>query len=277
MIFKKTISFLGPIGSYSYLATMKYIEKFNKKYYLKEHKNFQKIFDDLKNYKSHYAIIPIQNNSSGFINETYHLLCNSKLCISGEFHLLIQHCLIANNNTSIESIQKIYSHSQPFAQCSQFLQNFTRWKLKYTNSTSEAMQIISKINNNHVAAIGNPISAKIYNLKIILSNISNKINNYTKFLILSNEKKNIIDNRNVKTVLILLKKTIVFSEIVSIFQKYNLKIKEIKKNYQNTFQKTIYIEIENHIQSENIQNVINILHKKNILIKFLSCYKKLIV
>ncbi|MBZ2279986.1 MAG: prephenate dehydratase domain-containing protein, partial [Buchnera aphidicola] len=68
-----------------------------------------------------YAILPIENNSSGAIEETLNILKNNNLYIVGEINVDINHCLLVVKNTKLNNIKTIYSHHQPFKQCSQFI------------------------------------------------------------------------------------------------------------------------------------------------------------
>ena len=50
--------------------------------------------------------------------------------------------------------------------------------------TAGSAELISKNNNKNEAAIASKLSAKIYNLKIIASNIENEKGNATRFLLM---------------------------------------------------------------------------------------------
>ena len=41
-----------------------------------------------------------------------------------------------STSTDADKIQTVYSHPQPFQQCSQYLSRYPHWKIEYTESTS---------------------------------------------------------------------------------------------------------------------------------------------
>ncbi|WP_367674248.1 prephenate dehydratase domain-containing protein [Buchnera aphidicola] len=134
-----------------------------------------------------YAILPVKNNSSGNIKETNKLLKKNKFFIKKKIIMNINHCLISAQKNSFQNIKLIYSHIEPIKQCQLFIKKFPLWKIKYTNSSSEAIKKISQKKKKYIAAIGNKESCILYNLYIIKKNISNHKKNKTLFYVL---KKN---------------------------------------------------------------------------------------
>ncbi|CAL4322076.1 Bifunctional chorismate mutase/prephenate dehydratase [Buchnera aphidicola (Pterocallis alni)] len=272
---QKTIAFLGPKGSYSYISTKKYIKKNKKKYHKKKYDNFIEIFQSVKDKISEYAIVPIENSYSGFIEPVHSMLINNKLKIYSEFHLPIKHCILSPINTTLQNITTIYSHPQSFQQCSQFIQNFPHWKIKYTNSTSQAMKIISQMNTYTAAAIGSKIGKKIYNLQIIKEKIANDLNNQTRFFILSQQKYKINNSQPIKATLIIKNKIIKQDDIIKIFQKNHILISifiPIIYILNNKKKMGFYIETKEHNKLSAINQIIYYLKEKKIFIKCLGKY-----
>ncbi|QJC35915.1 prephenate dehydratase domain-containing protein [Enterobacteriaceae endosymbiont of Donacia sparganii] len=187
--YHKSIAFLGPLGSYSHLALLTYINKcfFRKILINISCKNFAEIFFHIKNNNTHLAIVPIYNNYTGLIKEVSILLekNNSFLYIKKNFKLPIKHCLVTSKTSlSLNKIERIFSHPEIFKQCSFFIKKFPHWEIKYCSSSSYAMNLIKKNSSEKLAAIGNKITANFYNLYILKNEISNFKDNTTNFLVL---------------------------------------------------------------------------------------------
>ncbi|QJC37954.1 hypothetical protein GJU03_02230 (plasmid) [Enterobacteriaceae endosymbiont of Donacia bicoloricornis] len=184
----KSIIFLGPIGSYSHLATLFYIKKnfFQKTVINISCHNFKEIFYYINNKHINLAIVPIYNNNTGLIKEVFILLKqNYSLFIKNKFFVPIQHCLVSfKKNLVLNKIKKILSHIEPLKQCSIFIKKHPHWELQHCSSSSLAMKLIKINQSKKLAAIGNKISAKLHNLHILKNKISNTVNNQTKFLVL---------------------------------------------------------------------------------------------
>ncbi|CAL4043097.1 Bifunctional chorismate mutase/prephenate dehydratase [Buchnera aphidicola (Takecallis arundicolens)] len=271
---KKIFSCLGPYGSYSYIISTKFTTQYYKNYIIKEYNNFQDIFVSIENNQSHYAIVPIENSTSGFIYEVYHLLCSKKLTIVGECYLPIKNCLLVKPGTKFKEINHVYSHNQVFKQCSIFITKFPNWNTQYTHSTAQAMQIVSQNNNNNTAAIGNKNSAKFYKLHPILKQISNIKNNNTRFFILTKNNILISDITSNKITVLLKTKEMILFKIILLLYSQNIPIIQLESNldYQNNIKEIIYLEIQAHIKDSRIQKILKILKKKDISIQILGCY-----
>ncbi|QJC33917.1 hypothetical protein GJT93_02245 (plasmid) [Enterobacteriaceae endosymbiont of Donacia provostii] len=190
---EKIIAFLGPLYSYSHLAVLTYINNFffKKKIINVSCHNFNEIFLHIKTGIIQIAIVPIINNHTGIIKEVLKYLKKNStyVKIKTTIKLPIKNCLVTKKkNIFLNKIKKIYSHKEPLKQCSSFIKEHPLWEIKYCSSTSFAMNFIKNSSSqDNLAAIGNEIAARFYNLYIIKKNISNKKNNETTFLVL---KKN---------------------------------------------------------------------------------------
>lgn len=269
-------AFLGPKGSYSHLALNILLK--NKKKFLLENEcfTFKSVIDNLNNNYCQFALLPIENNIAGIIPETYKILEKENIFIIQELYIYITHSLLALEGCYFSTIEQIYSHKQPFQQCSKFIKNFLHWKIYYTNSTSEAMKKIFLTNNKKAAVIGNKIGGKLYNLTTIAKNLSNTNNNITRFILLSKKKKIPLQNILSKTTLLIEFKitNICLEKIILIFKKNNINISKIipLKNTKYYINKIFFLEINSHIYVKEMQNSLNFTKKIVKKIKILGSY-----
>ena len=134
------IAFLGPKGSYSHLAARQYAARHFEQFIESGCAKFTDIFHQVETGRADYAVVPIENTSSGAINDVYDLLQHTSLSIVGEMTVTIDHCVLVSGATDLNTIETVYSHPQPFQQCSKFLSRYPHWKIDYTESTSAAME-----------------------------------------------------------------------------------------------------------------------------------------
>ncbi|QIQ41411.1 MAG: chorismate mutase [Buchnera aphidicola (Aphis urticata)] len=268
------VAFLGSKGSYSHIAVSKYEKQNVQNIIRKECSDFDEVVRSVENNESNYAILPIENNCSGPINEIINVLKNTNLFIVGEVNVDINHCLLAIEQVELKIIKKIYSHPQPFKQCSNFMSKFPSWQIEYTDSTTDAMKQIIKYNNITNAVLGSEIGSQIYKLKILCKNISNKINNVTRFICLSKQPCKIYSDTQVKTTIVFTLKeaTKELSEILLTLEKKRIIVK-ILTFYNPHNQETIfYLDIEKNLSSNTIQNILNKIQKITKFVKVLGCY-----
>jgi len=275
----KKISYLGPKGSYSHLLIQQYFDNSSKKIIEYECNSFKEVLQKVEEEIAEYAILPLENTCTGHINEVLDLLQTTNLSIINEFLFPVVHCLLVNKNVKFNDIKTIYSHPQPFKQCSHFINKFPHWKIKCTHSTSSAMEKIYIQKLMHSAAIGNLKSGELYKLTALKKNISNIKHNITKFILLSkSDTINIKENLNYKVTLAILitKKLQSIADIILILNKQKITLIKIKsrpainKNY--SWEKVFFVDIKTNPKSESIKKTIDIIYNINSNTKILGCY-----
>ena len=148
-------------------------------------KTFEEMFDAVHEGKSNLALVPIENSRSGRIADTQRLIPESKLKITGEYFLEVNHCLLVLPGTKLEEVKKIHSHEQGIAQCRK---NIIKHKkdMIIVADTAGAAKMVAEKQDKECAAIASSLAAKIYNLEILKKNFQDTENNVTRFLIMSN-------------------------------------------------------------------------------------------
>jgi prephenate dehydratase len=181
------IGVMGPEGSYS--------EKAAKLWALKngmrdaEFRYFADIEDAFLaavKGKSDISVIPVENSIEGSVGVTLDLLLENEAVIIGEIVVKIEHCLLSKGGP--EKIRVILSHPQGLAQCRHFLKkHFPEAELRSTGSTSHAARLAGEF--EEMAAIASPEAAERYGLKILLSNVQDRKENYTRFVVIRGGEK----------------------------------------------------------------------------------------
>ncbi|HFF4040204.1 TPA: chorismate mutase, partial [Vibrio cholerae O1] len=197
------VAFLGAKGSYSHLATREYFSRKNTELIELNCDHFKEVARTVESGHADYGVLPIENTSSGSINEVYDLLQHTTLYIVGELTQPIEHCLVATQEIRLEDLKVLYSHPQPHQQCSEFLSRLKGVKLESCASTADAMKKVQELNRADVAAIGNSASGKLYGLQPIQGNIANQTENHTRFIVVARKPVDVSPQIPAKTTLIM--------------------------------------------------------------------------
>ncbi len=183
------IGVMGPEGSYSERAAKLWVLKNGLKD--AEFRYFADIEDAfLAAVKgtADISVIPVENSIEGSVGVTLDLLLENEAVIIGEIVVKIEHCLLSKGGS--ETIRVILSHPQGLAQCRHFLKkHFPEAELRSTGSTSHAARLAGEF--EEMAAIASPEAAERYGLKILLSNVQDRKENYTRFLVIQGEEKSL--------------------------------------------------------------------------------------
>ncbi len=147
-------------------------------------RDFQDTFDAVRSGSADYAVLPIENSSTGAIRQVFDLLTQYECYIVGETTVRVEHNLMAIPGTKLEDIDTVYSHEQGLFQCERFLSRFP-WKRVPQEDTAGSARIVAESGDRSKAAICSSRAAELYGLEILERNINTNTNNTTRFVIVS--------------------------------------------------------------------------------------------
>ena len=176
------IAYLGPEGTFTQQAVNKH---FGHAVISKPFRAIDEIFREVSAGAVNYGVIPVENSSEGMVNHTLDSFIENSVQICGEVVLPIHQHLLISEHTRLDSISRVYSHAQSFAQCRKWLDaNLPSVERIPVSSNGDAAKRITS--EWHSAAIAGSIAADLYNLQIKSENIEDRPDNLTRFLIIGN-------------------------------------------------------------------------------------------
>jgi len=270
------VAFLGDKGSYSYLATQKYFSRRPGEIVEMGCQSFNEIVQKVESGEADYAVLPIENTSSGSINEVYDQLQHTHLSIIGELTHPIRHALLVAKPIQINEIKTLYAHPQVFAQCSHFLAELGNVEVKTCDSTSAAMMSVSESGRDDVAAIGSEAGGALYGLSAIKSNLANQKENHSRFIVVARNAVTVPLQVPAKTTLVMstvqTPGALVDALLVLKGNKINMSKLESRPITGNPWEEMFYIDVEGNIQDGPMQNALDELKKMTRSLKVLGCY-----
>lgn len=276
------VAFLGGKGSYSNLAARHFFARKNKKLHEISCDSFKQIIQTVESGNADYAVLPIENTSSGSINEVYDELQHTKLSIVGEILQPIEHGLLVAAPTTLENIHTLYTHPQPFQQCSEFLRSLAALndgkeiKQEYCSSTAEAMALVAKLGSAQVAAIGSPESGKLYGLSVLKNKIANQSDNLTRFIVVARKAVDVSKLVPAKTTFIMSTAQQAGSlvECLLVLREHQINMTKLESRpiIGNPWEEMFYVDIEANVRDDKTKAAFEQLTKLTRFIKVLGCY-----
>ncbi|WP_419236377.1 bifunctional chorismate mutase/prephenate dehydratase [Serratia fonticola] len=270
------IAFLGPKGSYSHLAARQYAARHFDQLIECGCQKFQDIFTQVETGQADYAILPIENTSSGSINDVYDLLQHTSLSIVGELTLPIDHCVLVASDTDLQQIETVYSHPQPFQQCSQYLNRYPHWKIEYCESTAAAMEKVAKLNSPKAAALGSEAGGALYNLQVLEHNLANQQQNITRFIILARKAIEVSEQVPAKTTLIMAtgQQSGALVEALLVLRDNGIIMTKLESRpiNGNPWEEMFYIDVQANLRSVAMEKALKGLTPITRSLKVLGCY-----
>jgi len=172
------ILFQGALGAYSHLAALEVYPDAE----IIPCKTFDECFSKAVQDEKLKIIIPESNKTTGNIGIEY-LIFQYRLNIYAEHFHRIEHNLLGVPGAKIKDIKNVLSHAQGLSQCSNYIKKNDLIE-NVRADTAGSAELVSKNKEISDAAIASKLSAKIYKLDVIASNIENEKGNTTRFLIM---------------------------------------------------------------------------------------------
>ena len=176
------VVYQGEPGAYSEMAA---IDFFGKDVQAKGLYQFTDTFRALHNGDADYAVLPIENSSTGAIRQVYDLLQQYNYYFVGETTVYVSHNLLGLPGASLDDITTVYSHEQGLFQCEQYLNAHPNWKPITQADTAGSAKMVAELKDPHKAAICSSRAAEIYGLEILAEGINSNSRNTTRFIVVS--------------------------------------------------------------------------------------------
>lgn len=270
------IAFLGPKGSYSHLAARQYAARHFEQFIECGCQKFQDIFTQVETGQADYAVLPIENTSSGSINDVYDLLQHTSLSIVGELTNPIDHCVLVAADTDLSKIETVYSHPQPFQQCSQFINRFPHWKIEYCESTAAAMEKVAASKSPHAAALGSEAGGALYGLQVLEYNLANQQQNITRFIVLARKAIEVTEQVPAKTTFIMAtgQQAGALVEALLVLREQGIIMTKLESRpiNGNPWEEMFYIDVQANLRSEPMEAALRGLSAITRSLKVLGCY-----
>ena len=253
---KIKIAFQGEKGAYSHLAILELFPNAE----VKACSSFEETFRLAKENLEYKIIIPIENSLAGRVADIHYLIPKYKLQIHAEHFQKVTHNLLGVKGSTIEEIRTVRSHSQAIGQCQKIILN-NKLKSIISADTAGSAKFIAEKKDKSEAAIASELAAKIYNLKILKTNVEDESGNVTRFFVMGKESKHpeLKDKKYITSCIFKLKSIpAALYKALGGFATNGVNLCKLESfSVKNTFdQVNFYIDIEGHIESSSVQKAL---------------------
>ena len=254
---KVKVAFQGEMGAYSHIAC----EELFPGCRVKACPTFEETFKTAHNDEDYKIIIPIENSLAGRIGDIHHLLPKYKLQIHAEYFQKIEHNLLVKQDAELKDIKYVRSHAQAIDQCQKIILK-NKFKTIVSADTAGSAKELSKTKDKSIAAIASELSAKIYNLKILMENIEDESQNTTRFIIMSKKVRQPEYDKNkiFLTSCIFRVKSVpaALFKCLGSFSSNQVNLTKLESfSVKNTFDQTnFYLDVEGHIEQIQVQKAL---------------------
>ncbi|MDD2777312.1 MAG: prephenate dehydratase [Methanocellales archaeon] len=264
------LGLLGPEGTFSEKAANKWDSTAELRYFESVSDVVKAVVDEYVD----YGVVPIENSLEGSIGMNLDALIEYDVKITGEVVVPIRHCLLAKGE--ISDIKAILSHPQALAQCRHSIKNrFGEIEMIEMMSTALAAKRASE--SKEMAAIASEKSAAKYGLNILLRDLQNQKENYTRFVVIGKITPE-PTSKNKTSVVVYLQEDRpgALYKMLGEFASRNINLTKIESRPTKKAlgDYLFYIDLEGHIMDEKVHEALKAIEREAGMLRVLGSYPK---
>ncbi len=265
------IAFQGEPGAYSEQALFGYFGQVD----TVPCESFDLVFAAVSSGQCQQGLIPIENSLAGSIHQNYDLLLRHNLHIVGEYFLRVRHCLISLPGVEKSVIKKVISHPQALGQCAAYLRQLDV-KTEPVYDTAGSVKILKASGERTTAAIASKRAAEIYEMQILQEGIEDNMENYTRFLAISEDAVEPQVDAKTSIVFTLKNQPGALFKALSVFALRDIDLAKIESRplAGTPWNYLFYIDFVGAISDESVNRAINHLGEYALMLRVLGSYPR---
>lgn len=218
---------------------------------------FEDVFLAVKEGRADYAVVPIENSSTGAIRQIYDLLTQYEFYIVGETTVKVEHCLMALPGATLDTITHVYSHEQGLFQCERYLNTHPDWHRVPQADTAGSAQMVAQSGDRTKAAVCSARAAGLYGLEILARGINHNSENTTRFVVVSPKMELREGADKISTVFSVAHEAGSLHEILTIFAVQGLNIVRLESRPMpgHSWEYMFFLEFTGHLQAPEMNGI----------------------
>jgi chorismate mutase/prephenate dehydratase len=275
------VGFQGVEHAYSNLAARKHLEGRGWQAVYRGFPSFAEVVAALVSGECDLAVLPVENTTAGSINQVYDLLQDSPVHVVGEETWRVDHALAAVADVPPTALRRVLSHPQGLEQCAAYLRTLPDVTPVTVFDTAEAMRVVADEGDPTWAAIGSPEAADAHGLVVLRRGITDKAENFTRFLVLAREPAVVAPRVPSKTSLVLTTSheegaLLRCLELLARSQHSMTKL-ESRPRPGRPFEYLFFLDFEGNVADPRTQQVLDELRDAALSVKVLGSYPAKVV
>jgi chorismate mutase/prephenate dehydratase len=174
------VAYLGPEATWTHAAVSR---QFGLSAQALPMGTIEAVFREVERGDADFGVVPVENSTEGMVGSTLDTFLDSRLKVSAEIVLPVDHALLLHPGMKPMQVRRVYSHPQALAQCRRWLQaHLPDATTVEASSTAEAARMARE--DQHGAALASELAAKLHGLAVARRQVQDQARNFTRFLVI---------------------------------------------------------------------------------------------
>jgi chorismate mutase/prephenate dehydratase len=222
------------------------------------------------------AVLPIENTTSGGINEVYDLLLNSRVSIVGEEKFNVKHSLIGLEDVPVTHIHTVHCSQLAVAECGNFLATIPSCAVQYATDSATALKELKESGDKHRAAIASEEAADMFGLRVLKRDIANHEENFTRYVVVSKTAVKVDPRVTSKVSLAMstLNQAGALVDTLLVFKQHGINLTKLESRPipGNSWEEMFYVDFIGNLEAPNVQAALGEVTKITRFMKVLGCF-----
>ncbi len=263
------VAYLGPRATFTHMACM---QKFGSSVQYVPANSIKEVFSEVERGRANFGVVPIENTTEGVVNHTLDMFIDSNLLIYGEVLQEVTHHLLSKSGL-MDEVKKIYSHPHAIAQCRNWLEtNLPHVPAVEVASTARAAELC--MDEPSAAAIASELAGQLYGLKVVKARIEDNLNNFTRFLVLSQKPSERTGKDKTSLMLSVKDKVGALYDLLRPFASHGISMTKIESrpSQRKAWEYIFFVDVEGHIGEERVSRAVDEIKGRCLFMKILGSY-----
>lgn len=263
------VAYLGPRATFTHLACT---QKFGASAQYIPMNSIKDVFNEVERGLANFGVVPVENSTEGVVNHTLDMFMDSNLLIYGEVLQEVSHHLLSKASR-VEDVKRIYSHPHAIAQCRNWLEtNLSHVPVLEVPSTARAAELC--VDEPSAAAIASELARQLYGLKVLKSRIEDNLNNFTRFLVLSQKAPERTGKDKTSVMLSVKDRVGALYDLLRPFASLGLSMTKIESrpSRRKAWEYIFFIDIEGHLEEDRVKKALEEVKGRCLFLKILGSY-----
>jgi prephenate dehydratase len=174
------VAFQGQFGAYSDLAARQAFPEAT----TLPCETFEIAIEAVHARRADMALLPPENSLAGRVADLHALLPGSRLFITGEKFLRVEHCLLGLPGARLEGIRRVHSHPVALGQVRGLIRELGASPVAQYD-TAGAAERVAALGSPEDAAVASALAAELYGLQVLRANVEDAAHNTTRFYVMA--------------------------------------------------------------------------------------------
>ena len=270
------VAFLGPEGTFTQAAVLKHFGSSVRALPLPA---IDEVFHEVESGVADFGVVPIENSSEGTVNHTLDMFLSSPLKICGEVELRINHHLMGRMQ-ALADVRRVCAHPQALAQCRGWLDEHL-CAVERVPVSSNAEGARRARDERGTAAIASRAAAEIYGLGLLASDIEDRSDNTTRFLVVG-RKLFAASGADRTTLLVSGSGTDDSGALFRLLEplaehRVNMTRIESRPSHRRKWDYVFFIDVEGHVSDAPVAKALAALQERSTVFKVLGSYPRAVL